>query len=252
VPHIRTAAAVLAAALALPAAASAHVTLQPNTAPADGFTRLDVRVPNERDDAGTVKVDVQLPPGFAFVSYEPRPGWKVTVEREKLDQPIEVEEGFEVDEQVTRITWSGGRIGPGEFLDFGLSLRLPKGEAGDKLIFKALQTYEDGEVVRWIGPEDADEPAPIVTLTGPPSGGGHGAPGSSGDTAVSSDDAAGAQEPATGGEEPASAGAENASATVEDDGGSDGLAIAALAVGIVALAAAAGALVASRRPRAAP
>ena len=237
--HTRTAAAVLAAALALPAAASAHVTLQPSTAPADGFTRLDVRVPNERDDAATVKVDVQLPPGFAFVSYEPRPGWKVAVKRAKAEQPIEVEGGFEVDEEVRQITWSGGRIGPGEFVDFGLSLRMPKGEAGDKLTFKALQTYDDGDVVRWIGPEDADEPAPIVTLTGASSGGGHGAPGSDPDTSVSSDGAAGAQEPAT-------APAENASATVEAESGSDGLAIAALAVAVVALAAAGASLLRRR------
>ena len=237
--HTRTAAAVLAAALALPAAASAHVTLQPSTAPADGFTRLDVRVPNERDDAATVKVDVQLPPGFAFVSYEPRPGWMVAVERAKAEQPIEVEGGFEVDEEVRQITWSGGRIGPGEFVDFGLSLRMPKGEAGDKLTFKALQTYDDGDVVRWIGPEDADEPAPIVTLTGASSGGGHGAPGSDPDTSVSSDGAAGAQEPAT-------APAENASATVEAESGSDGLAIDALAVAVVALAAAGASLLRRR------
>ena len=251
-PHIRTAAAaVVAAALALPAAASAHVTLQPSTAPADGFARLDVRVPNERDDAATVKVDVQLPPGFAFVSYEPRPGWKVTVQRAKAEQPIEVEGGFEVDEEVRQITWAGGRIGPGEFVDFGLSLRMPKGEAGDKLTFKALQTYDDGDVVRWIGPEDGDEPAPIVTLTAAASGGGHGAPGTAGggDTSVSSDDAAGAREPAT--EEPASdapAGAENASATVSDDG-SDGLAIAALVIAALALIAGSAALFAARRKR---
>ena len=95
---ILAAAAVLA--LLAPAAAQAHVTLQPNTAQAGGYTRLDVRVPNERDDAATTKVDVQLPPGFAFVSYEPRPGWKVTVKRGKAEQPIEVEGGFEVDEEV--------------------------------------------------------------------------------------------------------------------------------------------------------
>jgi uncharacterized protein YcnI len=232
VPHIRSvAAAVVVAALALPAAASAHVTLQPSTAPADGFTRLDVRVPNERDDASTVKVDVQLPPGFAFVSYEPRPGWKVTVKRAKAEQPIEVEGGFEVDEEVRQITWQGGRIGPGEFVDFGLSLRMPKGEAGAKLSFKALQTYEDGDVVRWIGPEDADEPAPVVTLTDASSGGGHGAPGSDPDTPVSSDDGS----------------AENASATVEADEGSDGLAIAALALAAVALVAAGASLL--RRTR---
>jgi uncharacterized protein YcnI len=233
VRHIRTVAAAVAATLALPAAASAHVTLQPSTAPADGFTRLDVRVPNERDDASTAKVDVQLPPGFAFVSYEPRPGWKVTVKRAKAEQPIEVEGGFEVDEEVRQITWQGGRIGPGEFVDFGLSLRMPKGEAGDKLTFKALQTYEDGEVVRWIGPEDADEPAPTVTLTDAGSGGGHGAPGSDPDTSVSSDDGAAAS-------------AENASASVEADEGSDGLAIAALALAAVALVAAAASLLKRR------
>ena len=240
------AAVVATATLAFPALASAHVTIQPSTAPADGFTRLDVRVPNERDDAGTTKVDLQLPPGFAFVSYEPRPGWKVTLKRVKLDEPIEVEGGFEVDEGIGQITWTGdgedGVIGPGEFVDFGLSLRMPKGEPGEKLTFKALQTYDDGDVVRWIGPEDAEEPAPVVTLTAAATGGGHGAPGNSGgDTSVSSDDAPGAQEPATG--------AENASAPVAtaDDGGGDGLAIAALVVAALALIAAGGSLVAGRR-----
>jgi hypothetical protein len=72
-----------------------------------------------------------------------------------------------------------------------------------------------------------------VTLTGAASGGGHGAPGSDPDTAVSSDDAAGAREPSDG----------QVLASVEeledeDSGGSDGLAIAALAIAVVALAAA--------------
>ena len=39
------------------------------------------------------------------------------------------------------------------------------GKAGDKLTFKALQTYTGGEVVRWIGAEGSDNPAPIVTVT---------------------------------------------------------------------------------------
>jgi periplasmic copper chaperone A len=216
-------------ALVLPAAASAHVTLQPSTAAPGGFTRLDVRVPNERDDSATTKVDVQLPAGFTFVSYEPRPGWKVTVRREKLDEPIKTDEGFEIDEAVSRITWTGdgrrGAIAPGEFVDFGLSLRIPEGEAGDKLTFKALQTYDNGEVVRWIGPEDGEEPAPIVTLTEPASGGGHGAPGTADTAAV----------------------AAPAAAESDDGGGSDGLSIAALIVGALGLAAGLAALATSRR-----
>ena len=173
-------AAFAALALLAPATAAAHVTVQPDTAPAGGFARLDVRVPNERDDAGTVKVDVQMPPGIASASYEPVPGWSVKVTREKLDKPIEVE-GLELDEQIARITWTGdprrgGIIRPGQFQDFGLSLALPDGAPGSELTFKALQTYQGGEVVRWIGPPDADEPAPTVTLTAGAEGGGHGAP----------------------------------------------------------------------------
>ena len=74
-----TAALVAVAALALPAVAAAHVTVQPEELPAGTFTRMDVRVPTERDDAGTVKVDVELPDGFYFVSYEPVAGWDVKV-----------------------------------------------------------------------------------------------------------------------------------------------------------------------------
>jgi periplasmic copper chaperone A len=163
--------AAVAVAAALPAAASAHVTLQPSTAPADGFTRLDVRVPNERDDAGTAKVDVQMPPGFAFVSYEPRPGWKTRVYKENLDQPVDLG-GFSVDGQFTRVVWQAkkpkrDRIAPGQFQDFPLSVRVPDGALGTQLVFRAFQTYQRGERVAWTGAPDADEPAPRVTLLAP-------------------------------------------------------------------------------------
>ena len=153
-----------ATALALPGSAQAHVTLQPDEAPAGGFARLDVRVPNERDDASTTKVEVKFPAGFEHVSIEPVPGWSAKVTKSKST------------EQVSTITWTGteGRIRPGEFQDFGLSVGLPD-EPGESLTFKALQTYSSGEVVRWIGAPDADEPAPQVKLTaeageGPPPG----------------------------------------------------------------------------------
>lgn len=159
-----------AASLLAPAAAQAHVTVQPDRAPAGAFTRLDVRVPSERDDAGTTKVDVQLPPGFVFVSYQPLPGWRVKLTHSKLDKPVETDEGDKIDERVSRVTWTGdgkqGIVGPGQFQDFGLSVRIPDGKAGDALTFKALQTYSDGQVVRWIGAQDSDTPAPIVTVTG--------------------------------------------------------------------------------------
>ena len=166
-------AAVAAVTLAAPAAAQAHVTVQPNTATVGSYVVESVRVPNERDDASTVKLDLQLPPGFAEVSYEARPGWSVKLIRAKLAKPVQTDDG-PVTEEVRRITFTGhgtqGRIGPGQFMDFPLSVQIP-GEAGDKLTFKAIQTYSNGEEVRWIGAPDSESPAPVLTVTGAPAAG---------------------------------------------------------------------------------
>jgi uncharacterized protein YcnI len=162
VKSTRIAAALAAGGLlAWPAVAGAHVTVQPDTATAGGFTRLDVRVPTERD-VPTTKVQLQLPDGFAEASYEPVPGWKVKVTKAKLPQPVKTDDGL-VTEEVKQITWSGGSLPPGAFQDFGLSVQIP--DKPGKLTFKALQTYADGQIVRWIGPEGADAPAPTLTVS---------------------------------------------------------------------------------------
>jgi periplasmic copper chaperone A len=216
------------AAIAAPAA-DAHVTLQPNEQKAGGFTVLNVRVPNEKDDSGTNKVVVQFPDGFASASYEPVPGWKVKVTKEKAPKPIE-QHGETINEQVDTVTFSGGEIAPGEFQDFPLSVRIPDGKAGDTLTFKALQTYDDGETVRWIEDgEDAEKPAPLVTLTAAEEE--HGA--------------------AAANEKTPEVEATQASAASDDgdDGSSNGLAIAALIVGALGLAAGIAGFATARRAR---
>jgi uncharacterized protein len=217
----------VAALLALPVAASAHVTIQPKELPAGGFTVMNVRVPNETDDADTTQVRVQMPDGFLSASYEKVPGWKVKVVKEKLDTPLKVE-GTEVDEQVSEIVFSGGAIAPGQFQDFPLSVKMPEGDPGSALTFKALQTYSNGDVVRWIGAPDSDKPAPTVTLT---------APAEEGATA-----------PAAATSTPAAAPADDA-AGEEDDSDGNGLAIVALIVGALGLAAGLAGLAAARRSR---
>ena len=94
--------------LVLPATAAAHVTLNPGEWEAGGFARLDVRVPNERSNANTTEVTVQFPEGLTFVSFQPKQGWKRTVEVEQLDEPIEVF-GEEVTERIASVTWKWGR-----------------------------------------------------------------------------------------------------------------------------------------------
>jgi uncharacterized protein len=224
---VTIAAAVAAATLILVGPAAAHVTLQPEEAPAGGFTRLDVRVPNERDNAGTTKVEVQFPPGFVFVSTQPVPGWTATVKKRKLDQPVEAE-GEQITEEVDTVTWTGdgqtGIVKPGEFQDFGLSVGVPD-KPGTKLTFKALQTYDNGEVVRWIGPPDAEEPAPQVTLT-----------------------AAGAEEEHAAATEPTSS-TTSADEGEDDTGAPTWLAVLALVLGGLGLLAGVLGLARSRRPR---
>ncbi len=149
--------------------ASAHVTVNPGTAEQGGFTKVAFRVPNERDDAGTTKVQVDLPVDhpIAFVSVRPVPGWSVKVEKSRLKTPINVH-GANLTEAVSRITWSGGKIDKGQFQEFDVSMG-PLPTDVDQLAFKAEQTYEGGEVVRWDQPaepgkEEPEHPAPVLKL----------------------------------------------------------------------------------------
>ena len=152
------------AVVSLPAAAQAHVSLHPNTLPAGSIPTLSVRVPNEEDTASTVKVDMQVPPGFTEVPTGYLPGWKVQVNKRKLAQPLKTDQGT-VTEEVSEIIWSGGKIPPGQFLDFPILVTVPDGAAGKTLTFKTVQTYSNGTVVSWIGPPSADKPAPTVNVT---------------------------------------------------------------------------------------
>jgi uncharacterized protein YcnI len=140
--------------------ALAHVTVQPEEELVGSFARFVVRVPNERDDANTTRVQVQFPP-LAFVSFQDTPGWERTEEMQTLDEPLEVF-GEELTEVIGTVTWRGGEIEPGEFEEFGFSARMP--DAVGTLEFPAIQTYDSGEVVRWIGPPDSEEPAALVQV----------------------------------------------------------------------------------------
>jgi uncharacterized protein YcnI len=159
--------AVAVGAIAVPAAASAHVTLQPKPQTAGAYTVVNVRVPNERDNASTTKVRVLFPDGIYAVSYAAQAGWKVTVKHARLAPPVQTADG-PISERVSSVTFTGrgtglGRIAPGQFKEFPLSLQMPD-QPGATLAFPAYQTYSDGEVVRWTGAAGSDRPAPTVSL----------------------------------------------------------------------------------------
>ncbi|WP_438292722.1 YcnI family copper-binding membrane protein [Streptomyces sp. HUAS TT7] len=163
--------------LLLSGTAFAHVTVQPEGAAAKGgYAVVDFKVPNERDNAKTVKLEVNFPADhpLASVMPQPVPGWNVEVTKSKLDKPLTVH-GKQINEAVTKVTWSGGTIEAGQFQKFPLSIgSLPTDT--DQLVFKALQTYDNNEVVRWIqetqkGQPEPANPAPTLKLTAAAAGG---------------------------------------------------------------------------------
>src|SRR4051812_30335161 len=98
---------VTALTLALAVPASAHVTVNPNTAVQGGYAKVTFRVPNETDSANPTKVEISLPADtpFASVSLKPVAGWTMAPVRSKLAEPIEAH-GAQITEAVTKITWT--------------------------------------------------------------------------------------------------------------------------------------------------
>ncbi|MER6351177.1 YcnI family protein [Streptomyces sp. NPDC001634] len=171
-------AAATTAVLALSAPAFAHVSVQPEGNASKGdYAVVDFKVPNERDNASTTKLEVTFPADHPLASVMPQPldGWTVQVTKSKLDKPLTLH-GKQIDETVSKVTWTATAKGiePGYFQKFPLSIgRLP--EDTDQLVFKALQTYSNNEVVRWIEPqkegqEEPENPAPVLQLTAAASG----------------------------------------------------------------------------------
>ncbi|WP_151773664.1 YcnI family copper-binding membrane protein [Streptomyces abyssomicinicus] len=172
-------AAALAAAgasvLLLSSPSFAHVSVQPEGAAAKGgYATVAFKVPNERDNASTTKLEVNFPADHPLASVMPQPvqGWDVEVTRSKLDKPLDLH-GRKVDEAITKIVWTAedekkGGIQPGFFQKFPVSVG-PLPEDSDELVFKSLQTYSNGEVVRWIelqeGEEEPEKPAPVLQLS---------------------------------------------------------------------------------------
>jgi len=210
--------------LCLSGVAAAHVTVQPTKAAAGSETVFTFRVPTERDDANTVKIVLALPtsPPIPAVSVEPLPGWTGHVRMRSLAKPVQTDDG-PVRRTAARITWvcadQVDAIKPGQFQQFTIEAGpLPRTK---RLVFKVLQFYSDGRVVRWIDPPtsgaEAEHPAPTVTLG-----------------AATDATAAARQRP---------------SAAAGSDDGTGWIAVAAFVAGLLGLAAGTTALVVTRRSR---
>jgi uncharacterized protein YcnI len=164
--------AVTLLAISAPLSASAHVSLETNTAVPGTYDTLTFRVPNEATDgSATNKITLTLPSDkglFASVSYLPVPGWTAELVTTKLAAPI-VNGDQTTTEAVTQVVWmaaAGSEYGPGSLGVFKLFVG-PIPKVG-KITIPVEQGYTDGKVVSWNQAPDGDNPAPVLYVTDKP------------------------------------------------------------------------------------
>ena len=141
------------------ARADAHAVVSPPVAKSATLQQFSLSVPTEKEKATTTKVELDLPSGFALDSYEPAPGWKRSV----------AQKGSGDSAVVQKVIWSGGHVPTEEDSVFHFNADATKSQTYK---FRVEQTYSDGSVVDWSGPESSDTPAPTIEAKSSLGGGG--------------------------------------------------------------------------------
>jgi uncharacterized protein YcnI len=140
--------------------AFAHVEIERDgQVGADGVVNTTLHVPNEETNAGTVKVALVFPakPVLETATAGAVNGWTATVQKNPSGA-------------VTGVTWAGGPLTGSQEVAFPLGLGTIPSDT-KTVEFKALQTYDNNTVVRWIevtpaGGAEPDHPAPVLTARG--------------------------------------------------------------------------------------
>ena len=155
-----TAGLVLAAVLVWAPAAFAHASISPPVAKTGVLQQFTLAVPTEKENANTTRIELSVPDGVAIDSFEPEPGWTRRVSQTGSGESATIE----------RVTWTGGKVPTDDDAVFRFQATLTGGSKD--YVFQVRQTYSDGTVVDWDGPESSDAPSPVVegsTLSGGPS-----------------------------------------------------------------------------------
>jgi uncharacterized protein YcnI len=136
-------------ALAVASAASAHARVSPAVVVTKVGQDFSLDVPTEKENATTTTVEFTVPSGFSIDSFVPSPGWKRSVQSTGTgDNTI-----------IQKVTWSGGSVPTGEDASFHF---LAIAASAKTYTFGVRQTYSDGSVVDWNGPETADTPSATI------------------------------------------------------------------------------------------
>jgi uncharacterized protein YcnI len=150
---------VATAALAAASVASAHAHVSPPLVAKGESQVFTLAVPTEEENATTTKIELTPPEGFSIDSFIAAPRWKRSV----------AQTGSGEDAVITKVTWDGGKVPAGEATGFSF---LGRADSAKTYAFGVRQTYSDGSVVDWSGPEDSDAPAPTIEAKDSLGGGG--------------------------------------------------------------------------------
>jgi uncharacterized protein YcnI len=151
---------VAAAGVLLPAVASAHARISPAVSVANKLQLYSLAVPTEKSGLTTTKIVMTVPGGFGIDSFAPPPpGWSQQVQQT----------GSGDSAVITKVTWTGGKTPTGEDSLFQF---LAQPSSAKPYTFGVQQTYSDGSIVNWAGPESSDAPAPTIDVAGSLGGGG--------------------------------------------------------------------------------
>jgi uncharacterized protein YcnI len=142
-------AAAFVGALALAGSAWAHATISPPVAKAKVLQQFTLAVPTEKEGATTTKIELIPPAGVAIDSFSAEPGWTRAIKATGSGEVAVIQD----------VTWTGGNVPTDEDSVFHFVATLTSAKT---FTFTVKQTYSDGTIVDWSGPESSDTPAPLV------------------------------------------------------------------------------------------
>jgi uncharacterized protein YcnI len=150
----------IAAGLLLPALAFAHARMSPPVSVTGKLQLYSLAVPTEKSGLTTTKLVMTVPSGFGIDSYVPPAApWHVGL----------AQTGSGDNAVITKVTLTGGNTPTGEDTLFQF---LAQPSASQTYTFQVQQTYSDGSIVDWAGPESSAAPAPTIEAKDSLGGGG--------------------------------------------------------------------------------
>jgi uncharacterized protein YcnI len=144
----------------MPATASAHAEISPKVSLSSKLQLYSLAVPTEKPGLTTTRIVLTVPNGFGIDSFVAAPaGWTRQVQQT----------GSGDSSMITKVTWTGGKTPTGEDSLFQF---LAQPRSANTYTFQVQQTYSDGSIVNWAGPESSDAPAPTMDAVSSLGGGG--------------------------------------------------------------------------------